>query len=502
MGKNKTSGILLHITSLPSNYGIGDLGQEAYSFVDQLKDAFQSFWQILPLNYPDEIACPYAAYSAFGANIYLISPDKLLEEGLLETIPEYFKNQNYSESRMNFPRVKEYKREVLQEAFRQFCSLSNKSTLLKEFQNFEDKQNFWLEDFSFFLSLTDRLGNKWTNWHPGLKSKEQKTLDEYQEILSGDIKFHKFCQFIFHKQWDELKSYANEKGIQFIGDMPIYVSHHSMDVWSWQEGFNLKADGTLIWESGAPPDDFSETGQKWATPTYKWENHEEQNFSWWMERIDYNLQLFDILRIDHFLGFENLWHIPANDPDATNGHWVKTPGRKILELLRERHKDMPFIAEDLGVISDDVVKLRDDFSLPGMKILQFAFGSDETNEHLPDNFLENSIGYTGTHDNDTILSYLSDQEEESPVLENLRDFYKKDVSKIDEWDLIETLLKSRALISVFPVQDILGLGGNARFNLPGTVENNWVWRLEKKINSPEAWMKLKALTKEYNRTLS
>lgn len=490
------AGILHHISALPSEYGIGDLGPQAYQFIDQLVDAKQTYWQILPLNYPDELACPYAAYSAFGGNIYLISPEILLQENLIDEIAPYEDTQS---DKVVFYKVREYKRRLLHECYKSFLLQKDiHSQLRSDYQKFINESQFWIDDFSLFLCLTDRLGTSWQDWPVGLKNKEEDAINQYRQLLAKDIEFHKFCQFLFHQQWKNLKNYANDKGIKIIGDMPIYVSTHSMDVWSWNEGFQLNSDGSLKYESGAPPDDFSDEGQKWSTPTYNWHFHQEQNFFWWVKRIEYNLSFFNILRLDHFLGFINLWHIPAKQK-AIQGEWVKTPGRELLQTLEKHFPEMPFIAEDLGVVSDEVRKLRDDFELPGMKILQFAFTTDEKNEYLPQNYENNCLAYTGTHDNNTVIGYLDDLKSNPPEalskeIQNIENFFNLQLIQIDNWDFIQKLFMSKANTVIIQLQDLFGLDGEARFNLPGTIENNWVWRYVKQTSHDLQWKKLRELT--------
>lgn len=477
---NRESGILLHPTSLPSSYGIGDLGSGAYEFVDFLSRGRQKLWQILPLGPVGYGESPYQCFSAFAGNMLLISLEKLMEQKLLREgdigdIPDF------DTTLVEFEKVRAFKYPLYKKAFLRF----QESEADDRYYEFLEKNSFWLEDFSFFMALKEYFGGApWNQWDKAIASREPEAVRLYRNKLVREIEYHKFLQYIFFSQWLELKSYANRRGIKIIGDLPIFISYDSSDAWSQQSLFQLDAEGNPYKVAGVPPDYFSETGQLWGNPHYNWDEMEKQGFRWWKDRIDLLLELVDIIRIDHFRGFESYWEIPAGEKTAQRGRWVKAPGRKLFRALTEGGRDLPIIAEDLGVITKEVEELKGEFGFPGMKILQFTFGRGSEERFLPHNYEENSVVYTGTHDNDTTVGwYLKTAESDKEAIDNMKKYFRINGEIGAEefcWTLIESAFKSRADTAIIPMQDILCLGSDARMNIPNTIGGrNWAWRLEK-----------------------
>jgi len=474
MNLNRKAGILLHITSLPSEYGIGDLGSNAYKFVDFLESAGQKLWQILPIGPTGYGDSPYSCFSAFAGNHLFISPEILLNDGLLSEkdiadIPEF------SKQKTEYNKVKEYKNSLLKKAFQNFTSKENKFN--NEFNTFCNENSYWLDDYAFYMSLKDwHNQDEWSKWEEGLVKRDVGVLKVWSDKLADEILFHKFIQFLFNYQWLKLKEYANSKDIKIVGDVPIFVANDSSEVWGHKELFTIDENGKAISVAGVPPDYFSKTGQLWGNPLFKWKEMEKNDYNWWANRVRHQLKYIDILRIDHFRGFDAFWEIPGGAPTAEKGRWVKGPGEKIFDSLKKQLGELPIIAEDLGVITKSVNELRDKFNLPGMNILQFAFGDGMENKFLPHNYKKNSVVYTGTHDNDTTRGYF---EKEKNNKNNIYDhaqeylnYYGDDLT----FELIRTAYCSAADIVIIPLQDILNLGTEARMNFPGTLGGNWVWR--------------------------
>ena len=471
------SGILLHITSLPSPYGVGDLGPEAYRFADFLAQAKQSYWQVLPLN-PTNPAygnSPYSSISAFAGNTLLISPDLLIEEGLLsredlEPIPPF------PESRCDFSEAIPYKEKLLERAY-QHIGQNGKGR--ESFEAFCLENSSWLEDFALFVVLKKHFGEKvWNEWPRELRDRDLNSLRAIKEESHNQIEKEKFWQYLFFKQWHSLRNACQEKGVHLFGDLAIYVSLDSADVWANPGLFKLDAEKRPALVSGVPPDYFSETGQSWGNPVYRWNVLKKSNFQWWIGRIAHNLKLFDVVRIDHFLGLVAYWEIPAGEKTAINGRWVKAPAKDFLNTLNKNFPYLPIVAEDLGVITPDVREVMNHFGLPGMKILQFAFGEDNPmHPFLPHNYEKNFLVYTGTHDNNTVRGWF---EEEASTEDKRRLFrYLGREVPVEEihWELIRLAMMSVAQSVILPMQDLLGLGREARMNRPSIAHGNWEWRL-------------------------
>ncbi|MBD6614913.1 4-alpha-glucanotransferase [Komarekiella sp. 'clone 1'] len=489
----RSSGILLHPTSFPSRFGIGDLGLEAYRFIDFLKDSHQQYWQVLPLGPTGYGNSPYMCYSAMAGNPLMISPEKLLEEGLLAE--EDFANlPAFPTEKVDFEQVVPIKIGLLKKACENF---RNHATPIqqKEFAGFCDSKAYWLDNYALFMTLKDANdGASWHTWEQELVKREPQALDQVQRRLNGEIFYYKFIQFEFFRQWSELKSYANMRGIDIIGDIPIYVAHDSADVWAHPNIFCLdEKTGEAAQMAGVPPDYFSNTGQLWGNPVYDWEELQKQDFKWWVQRFEAMLDYVDIIRIDHFRGFEAFWSVPQGEETAVNGEWVEAPGEAFFEVIKQKLGKLPVLAEDLGVITPEVDALRDKYEFPGMKVLQFAFGSDADNPFLPFNYPRNAVVYTGTHDNDTTIGWFNTagESEKQNLLLYLGCISPEGV----HWDLIRLALSSIANQAIIPLQDVLGLGNETRMNFPGVAEGNWEWRYQASAFTEELSSKLKSLTK-------
>jgi 4-alpha-glucanotransferase len=471
----RASGILLHPTSLPSPYGIGDLGPQAYRFVDWLASTGCKLWQILPLGPTGYGDSPYQCFSAFAGNPYLISPDDLFDDGLLSQTDLDVMKENANASRVDFGLVIPKKLNLLLTAFTNFAS--NPEPLQKEFKKFCKQNADWLDDFALFMALKESNGGgAWNGWSDKLKRRDEAELKKAKKELSQNIQRYAFYQFLFFRQWNKLRAYANSKGIQIVGDVPIFVAYDSADVWAHPELFFLDKHGNPTVVAGVPPDDFSATGQLWGNPLYDWKAHKKENYAWWLSRIKATLSLVDILRFDHFRGFAGYYEIPAHHTTAEHGKWKKGPSHdffKAVDTFLNKGKGLPIIAEDLGLITPDVVELLQAFKLPRMKILQFAFSGPE-NPFLPHNYVPNSVAYTGTHDNDTAFGWFATADEKE------KDFARRylQISGNDfAWDLIRAVWKSVAMFAIAPMQDVLGLGGEARMNFPSKLGGNWEWRM-------------------------
>ncbi|MEH2302728.1 MAG: 4-alpha-glucanotransferase [Nostoc sp.] len=488
----RSSGILLHPTSFPSRFGIGDLGLEAYRFIDFLKESHQQYWQVLPLGPTAYGNSPYMCYSAMAGNPLLISPEKLRDEGLL-TEEDFANLPGFPEEKVDFQQVVSVKIGLLKKAYEHFRANAT-PILQKEFEGFCDSKAYWLDNYALFMALKDANENaNWHTWPSELVKRDPQAMEQVQERLNGEISYYKFVQFEFFRQWSELKSYANMRGIDIIGDIPIYVAHDSADVWAHPNIFCLdEQTGAAAQMAGVPPDYFSATGQLWGNPVYNWEELQKQDFKWWVQRFEAMLDYVDIIRIDHFRGFEAYWSVPQGEETAMNGKWVEAPGDAFFEVIRQKLGKLPVLAEDLGVITPGVEALRDKYEFPGMKILQFAFSADAANPFLPFNYPRNAVVYTGTHDNDTTLGWFdtaSDQEKQNLLL------YLGSISPEGiHWDLIRLALSSIANQAIIPLQDILGLGNQARMNFPSIPEGNWEWRYQTAALTQELGDRLKVLT--------
>jgi 4-alpha-glucanotransferase len=472
----RTAGILLHPTSLPGKYGIGDLGSEAYNFINFLEAGSQKLWQIFPLGPTGYGDSPYQCFSAFAGNPLLISPEFLVKDGFL-TDEEIGQIPSFDPSQVDFGGVINFKNDILKKSFENFKK--NKNGEEESFNKFSEEQKDWLEDYSLFMAAKDHHnGELWTKWDKQLVHRTEKALKDWKEKLSDSIQYYKFIQYLFFKQWNNLKKYANEKGIKIIGDMPIFIAYDSADLWAHKDIFSVDEDGHLLTVAGVPPDYFSATGQLWGNPLFKWEVMENDDFLWWRKRIEKLLQLVDIIRIDHFRGFDEYWEIPGDAPTAETGKWIKAPGEKFFKTIKKHLGELPIIAEDLGLITKSVVKLRDQFDFPGMKILQFAFGTGMERKFLPHNYIQNCAVFTGSHDNDTTKGYFDKaKEEDNDIYEHAQkylNYFGDDIVG----ELIRIAYASAADLAVIPMQDILKLGGEARMNFPGKLGGNWAWRFK------------------------
>jgi len=490
----RASGILLPLSALPSEFGIGDLGPNAYKFIDWLNKAHQKLWQILPFSITDSYGCPYSSISSYGANPYLISLEKLVESGMLKA-EDIIDVSGLFGSKICYEEVEEYKRVLFYKAFDR---AREKKIFEKEFLNFCKVEAFWLDDLALFAVLTEQFGNYWVEWPHEIKYRDKVTLDKLQKINNEQILFYKFLQFIFFKQWAELKHYANTHDVKIIGDIPIFLSHHSMDVWRNPELFKLDNYGMPFVVTGAPPDQFSTTGQKWGNPNYNWWAMEQDGFSWWRNRMKFNLRFYDIIRLDHFRGFAATWEIERDNPDARSGSWSWVPGDNLFHCFKHFLGDLPLIVEDLGKITDDVRSLREKYHLPGMKILQMAFDEGDRNEHLPQHFPENCVVYTGTHDNNTTKGWFK------ALGDTLEAHYAIKYSQAWSWDnmnwsLIHLAATSRAIMAIYPFQDVLGLGAEGRMNTPGTMTGNWAWRFDWSQVNKETTEHLASITQRSGR---
>lgn len=497
--RRRGSGILLHLTSLPSSYGIGDLGPWAYKFADFLAESKQSYWQILPIN-PTDLYCdnsPYHSRSAFASNPLLISPDLLAQSGLLKK--EEIKNPPpFPKSRVDYKKVITYKNKLFYLAFTRFQRKNQK----KEFQRFCKENDHWLEDFALFSAAKAYFHGKiWTQWPQEIKERQPEMLKSLRKNLHEDLERIKFLQFIFFKQWFSLKSYCHKKKIQMIGDIPIYVIHDSADVWKHPELFKLDRNGNPLAVAGVPPDYFSRTGQLWGNPVYDWKALKAAGYEWWIQRMNHNLKFFDWTRMDHFRGFVAYWEVPAAKTVATHGKWVPAPAMDFFGTLTRKFVPLPIIAEDLGVITPDVVDVKEHFGFPGMKILLFAFGEDlPDNPFIPHNLERNCVLYTGTHDNNTVRGWL-EREITAEDKKRLFQYLGRKISANElPWEMIRLAMMSVANTVLFPMQDILGLGSKDKMNRPARKKGNWRWRLLPKHLTPSLSEKLKDMTEIYGRT--
>ncbi|MFZ9737397.1 MAG: 4-alpha-glucanotransferase [Prochlorotrichaceae cyanobacterium] len=500
----RASGVLLHPTSLPSRHGIGDLGKGAYDFVDFLQASGQKYWQILPLGPTGYEHSPYIMnYSTFAGNPLLISLEKLVDQGLLPG-DELTVLPHLPHSRrdwLEFDRVIPHKVAFLRQAYDRFRH-NLQHDRHYAFEDFCNSQP-WLEDYVLFMALAEKYPEQsWNQWPSGLARRDPQALAEQRHALSDQLQFHRFLQFTFFDQWRQIRHYANERGIRIIGDISIYVCYHSADVWASPELFQLKPDSLEpAFIAGVPPDYFSETGQLWGNPVYNWEKMQETGFRWWIDRFRATLNYADLVRIDHFRGFEAYWRVPGGEKTAINGEWVAAPGHSFFQRLRDELGYLPVLAEDLGTITPEVEEMRDRYEFPGMKILQFAFGGDQNNPYLPYNYPHNAVVYPGTHDNDTALGWWQtlNAAEKQKVTHFLGYDRPEDVKEI-HWELIRTALRSPANLAILPLQDLLGLDGQSRMNDPAVNEGNWRWRYPFSHQlSPELSQRLLKLTQIYRR---
>lgn len=503
----RASGLLLHPTSLPSRFGIGDLGQAAYDLVDFLVASRQSLWQVLPLGPTGYGDSPYQCFSAFAGNPMLISLEALVKDGLLSE-SELAKVPEFSPDRVDYGPVIDFKSRLLWQAFDHVVKKPPKE-IAAEFTAFCQQAKAWLDDYALFRSIKDGHGGiEWTKWEPYLRGRESKALHFWRENHQRDIEGHKFFQYLFFKQWLKLAHYANEHGIKIIGDVPIFVAHDSADVWSQPELFYLDEEGLPTKVAGVPPDYFSDTGQLWGNPLYRWDLMKRDGYGWWIERIRATFAQVDIVRLDHFRGFEKYWAVPGGETTAINGEWEEGPGAAFFEAIQQAFGSLPIIAEDLGFITKEVKALREQFAFPGMQILQFAFGTDpQADDFKPYNFEKNSVVYTGTHDNETIIGWFTSEgvgdstrtaAEVAEEREFVRHYLGTDGREIN-WDFIRLALSSVASTAIIPLPDVLGVGNEGRMNVPARESGNWGWRYRAEALTPNFSRRLAQMANIYGR---
>jgi 4-alpha-glucanotransferase len=494
---NRAAGVLLHPTSLPSSYGIGDLGPSAYAWIDALAQARQRWWQILPLGPTGYGDSPYQAFSAFAGNPLLISPQYLREDGLIDM--RDLEGAAFPASRVDYGPVIQFKNRLLARAWQNFQA-GRAAPLKPLFEAFTRAQAGWLDDYALFMALKDaHEGRGWQEWSADARRREPGYLRQARTKLAEAIGSHQLRQFLFLRQWQAVRDYARHRDIRIIGDIPIFVSPDSADVWANPELFQLDAERRPRVVAGVPPDYFSATGQLWGNPLYDWEAMRKAKFGWWVARFRALMSHVDTVRLDHFRGFEAYWEVPAGRPNAIEGRWVKAPGKDLLTALRDALGQLPIIAENLGVITREVESLRTSFELPGMRVLQFAFADTAKNPFLPHNYEQNTIVYTGTHDNDTTVGWYQTASEYEK--DHVRRYLGRDGRDI-AWDLIRTAWSSVGDLAITPLQDVLSLGSDARMNFPGRPQGNWSWRfLPEQVN---AWTldRLADLTRMYGRERS
>ncbi|PJF21915.1 MAG: 4-alpha-glucanotransferase [Phototrophicales bacterium] len=493
---SRSSGVLLHPTSLPGRYGIGDLGEHAFRFVDWLRDCGQTIWQVLPLGPTSYGDSPYQCLSAFAGNTNLISLDKLVEDGFLSW-DDLADVPDFPLHRVDYGPVIEYHNRLLDLAYQRYKSNANDSQR-EAYQAWAAANAHWLDDWALYFAIKNEHGGKpWVEWAEPLALRDEHALKEASQRLEDQINKHRVLQWLFYKQWGELKQYANHNGIRLVGDIPIFVAHDSSDVWANRERFYLDEKGYPEVVAGVPPDYFSATGQRWGNPLYRWDVMRSTGYQWWISRFEGILELVDMVRIDHFRGFEAYWEIPAHEETAVNGRWVKGPGIEFFHAVREKLGDLPIIAEDLGEITKEVVELRDTLGLPGMKILQFAW-SDPNNPFLPHNYVKNCVAYSGTHDNNTTLGWWHENEPGDHGKQMLAEYVGHEVTE-PHWELIKLGMGSVAAVFIAPMQDILGYGADTRMNTPGVQGGNWAWRFVAEKFGDPAKDRLAHLTWFYRR---
>ncbi|VAX10026.1 4-alpha-glucanotransferase (amylomaltase) [hydrothermal vent metagenome] len=482
----RRAGILLHPTSFPGRDDNGDIGHAAYRFIEFLAASGVSVWQTLPLGPVHNDGSPYQCLSAHAGDPRLISLEWLLDRGWLQQADI---------------------EQAAGASFRHHCLLQAQTFFYQHLDNAEQQKfekfcqhhAYWLDSYALYIAIRKTQNNRgWVDWPAGLRERDPLALEQAQQQLHDDIEFVKFEQYVFFSQWTELRHYAHEHGVYLFGDMPIFVAHDSCDVWSHQHYFMLDEQGQPEVVAGVPPDYFSATGQRWGNPLYNWQVMADDGFQWWIQRMQSQLELFDLIRIDHFRGFEAYWEIPADEDTAMNGRWVKAPGAALLQSLKEAFSGLPLVAEDLGVITDEVTALRESFDLPGMRILQFAFGSDASNPYLPQNYDSNTVVYTGTHDNDTTRGWYDGLDDSSR--KDIENYLGYAVAENMPWPLIRMALASVAKLAIIPLQDVFELGREGRMNVPGTTEGNWGWRFTESAMNEHAIVRLRKLIQRYGRS--
>lgn len=491
----RRNGMLLPIASLPSPYGIGGFSKEAYEFIDLLEETGQKLWQILPLGPTSYGDSPYQSFSTFAGNPYFIDLDTLVEKGWLTKEACEASDYGDNESYIDYGRIYNSRFVLLKQAFLNSDVLSD-----EKFAEFCKANQHWLPDYALYMALKNQNdGKSWIEWEEEIRLRKPEAVECYKKELEEECNFYEFLQYEFHEQWTKVKEYAHEKGIQIVGDVPIYVAFDSADTWANPELFQLDEKNLPLGVAGCPPDAFSATGQLWGNPLYNWAYHKKTGYDWWLKRIAYCFDLYDIVRIDHFRGFDEYYSIPYGDETAVNGHWEKGPGMDLFDTVKEKLGELDIIAEDLGFLTESVFQLLKDSGYPGMKVLQFAFDPSEDSDYLTYKYQRNCVVYTGTHDNDTTAGWfekLSDGDREV-ALRYMNSFYTP--KEEQHWDLIALAMRSTADTCIIPVQDFLGLGSEARINMPSTLGDNWKWRMTKGAFSEELKEKIRRMTKLYGR---
>ncbi|MCY7023844.1 MULTISPECIES: 4-alpha-glucanotransferase [Streptococcus] len=494
--KKRQSGVLMHISSLPGKYGIGSFGQSAYDFVDFLVRTKQRYWQILPLGTTSYGDSPYQSFSAFAGNTYFIDFDILIEEGLLDEADVKGADFGDDPRKVDYAKIFDARRPIMEKAVARFLKADD----LSDYESFVEQNAAWLEVFAEYMAIKEHFDNlAWTEWpDEAIRRREAASLASYREKLADKLTYHRVTQYLFFKQWLKLKAYANEHHIEIVGDMPIYVAADSADVWAQPHFFKTDAVGKPTCVAGCPPDEFSETGQLWGNPIYDWEAMDKDGYAWWIERLRESFKIYDIVRIDHFRGFESYWEVPAGSETSASGKWVKGPDYKLFAAVKEALGDLNIIAEDLGFMTDEVIELRERTGFPGMKILQFAFNPDDESIDSPHLAPNNSVMYTGTHDNNTVLGWYKDEIDDATRQYMAQYTNRKEYETVPH-AMLRTIFASVSFMAIATMQDLLELDSAARMNYPSTIGGNWTWRMTAEELNPIVEGELYSLTKTYRR---
>ncbi|EGD31185.1 4-alpha-glucanotransferase [Streptococcus sanguinis] len=494
--KKRQSGVLMHISSLPGKYGIGSFGQSAYDFVDFLVRTKQRYWQILPLGTTSYGDSPYQSFSAFAGNTYFIDFDILIEEGLLNEADVKGADFGDDPRKVDYAKIFDARRPIMEKAVARFLKADD----LSDYESFVEQNAAWLEVFAEYMAIKEHFDNlAWTEWpDEAIRRREAASLASYRENLADKLTYHRVTQYLFFKQWLRLKAYANEHHIEIVGDMPIYVAADSADVWAQPHFFKTDAVGKPTCVAGCPPDEFSETGQLWGNPIYDWEAMDKDGYAWWIERLRESFKIYDIVRIDHFRGFESYWEVPAGSETSASGKWVKGPDYKLFAAVKEALGDLNIIAEDLGFMTDEVIELRERTGFPGMKILQFAFNPDDESIDSPHLAPNNSVMYTGTHDNNTVLGWYKDEIDDATRQYMAQYTNRKEYETVPH-AMLRTIFASVSFMAIATMQDLLELDSAARMNYPSTIGGNWTWRMTAEELNPIVEGELYSLTKTYRR---
>ena len=494
--KKRQSGVLMHISSLPGKYGIGSFGQSAYDFVDFLVRTKQRYWQILPLGTTSYGDSPYQSFSAFAGNTYFIDFDILIEEGLLNEVDVKGADFGDDPRKVDYAKIFDARRPIMEKAVARFLKADD----LSDYESFVEQNAVWLEVFAEYMAIKEHFDNlAWTEWpDEAIRRRDAASLASYREKLADKLTYHRVTQYLFFKQWLRLKAYANEHHIEIVGDMPIYVAADSADVWAQPHFFKTDAVGKPTCVAGCPPDEFSETGQLWGNPIYDWEAMDKDGYAWWIERLRESFKIYDIVRIDHFRGFESYWEVPAGSETSASGKWVKGPDYKLFAAVREALGDLNIIAEDLGFMTDEVIELRERTGFPGMKILQFAFNPDDESIDSPHLAPNNSVMYTGTHDNNTVLGWYKDEIDDATRQYMAQYTNRKEYETVPH-AMLRTIFASVSFMAIATMQDLLELDSAARMNYPSTIGGNWTWRMTAEELNPIVEGELYSLTKTYRR---